>query len=96
MRKTKAFKQFAAELEADLVRDYGHLLSGEKLYTLLGFKTLSSYKQAVWRDQIPVPIFSIEKRQGKFALTKDVAVWLAEIRFDAVAKNAAKKKEVPK
>lgn len=87
MKQTKEFNRYVSDLEKNLIRDYGHLLTGEALQNLLGFKSTASFQQALHRGVIDVPIFPIEKRRGKFALTKDVAEWLAKKRFEAINKN---------
>lgn len=69
----------ASSLEACLMREYGGpLLSGDKLAMALGYQTPESLRQAISKKTIPVPVFPIENRRGKYALTKDVARWLAE------------------
>jgi hypothetical protein len=76
-------EQLAEELEAQLVRDWGPILSGEALRRALGYRSIESLRQAISRGTIGVPVFAIEHRRGKYALTKDVARWLAEIRQGA-------------
>jgi len=76
-------QDFMKELEQDLVDKYGHTLSGDDLQRTLGFPTLSALRQAINRKQIPIPIFTIKHRKGKFALAKDVANWLAYQRESA-------------
>jgi len=68
------------ELEADLLHLYGPLLSGQDLRKVLGYPSLEAMRQAVLRDSIPIRIFAIKHRRGKFALAKDVAHWLVEQR----------------
>lgn len=62
------------------MREVGPLLVGEDLRRALGYRSLASLHQAIKRRTVPVPLFPIEKRRGKYALTKDVARWLAETR----------------
>jgi len=68
------------ELEEDLLRIHGPLLTAEALWKLLGYQSRSAFKQAVSRNHVPVPLFDIEHRRGKFALAKDLAAFLAEKR----------------
>jgi hypothetical protein len=75
--------QLAAQLEAQLLRDYGPILSGDALRRVLGYRSLESLRQAISRGTIGVPVFGIEHRRGKYALAKDVALWLAEVRHAA-------------
>jgi hypothetical protein len=32
---------------------------------------------------VPVPVFPVRHRRGKYALVKDIALWLAELRQEA-------------
>lgn len=36
---------------------------------------------ALARSRVPISVFGIEHRRGKFALVKDLAIWLARQRF---------------
>ncbi|MCU7931133.1 MAG: pyocin activator PrtN family protein [Candidatus Thiodiazotropha sp. (ex Codakia rugifera)] len=67
-------------LEADLLREYGPLLTSNSLRKALGYPSLEALRQAVARNKVPVHVFSLPNRRGKFALAKDVAAWLAEQR----------------
>jgi hypothetical protein len=73
----------ASLLEADLLNRYGPLLSGENLRFVLAYSSMEAMRKAASRGTIPVPIFKIENRRGRFALVKDVAKWLAENRNNA-------------
>lgn len=77
--KTDNF-ELAQILEEDLLKLYGPLLSGESLRKALGFRTQGAVRQAIWQGRVPVPVFLLEHRKGYFALSKDVASWLAEKR----------------
>lgn len=79
---------FITSLERELIERYGELLATDPLYRLLGYSTPAALKQSLLRKELPaVPIFRIENRRGMFALTKDVAAWLAEKRFTAIESN---------
>lgn len=67
----------ASEIERELYRDIGPLLFGTKLYAALGFPSAQAFRQACSRNTMPVPVFNIENRRGKFALSRDVAKWIA-------------------
>lgn len=67
----------ADELEQTLLRQFGPLLSNELLYRSLGFPSMGAFRQALSKKRVPIAVFSIPNRNGKFALTKDVARWLA-------------------
>lgn len=81
--ETETVEELAQTLEADLMAKYGPLLSGNSLREVLGYRSMDAMRQAVLRGTIPIPIFSIKHRRGKFALIKDVANWLADIRNSA-------------
>lgn len=71
----------AEELELRLSNLYGAVvISGVELQKALGYSSIDALRQAILRRNIPIPIFSLEKRRGKFALVKDVALHLARER----------------
>lgn len=72
--------ELSVELEEDLVRRYGVLLPSSTLVAVLGYKSTNAYQQALARGTLPVPVFEIDRRRGRFALAKDVARWLAAQR----------------
>lgn len=74
----------AKELEQDMLALYGPTMFGKHLINALGYGSADAFRQAVSRKTVPVAVFPIEKRKGKFALTKDVAYWLAKQRTDNV------------
>ena len=82
-KKNADKKDLIKRLEADLFVAYGPMVSGEFLRKALGFPSLAAMRQAVARGVLPIPIFSIKYRRGKFALVKDIAPWLAEQRSHA-------------
>ncbi|NKZ37357.1 hypothetical protein HF690_00125 [Oleiagrimonas citrea] len=79
-------------LERDLLTRYGSpLLGGDDLRSALGYPSIEALRQAIARGTVPVPVFSVAHRRGKFALVKDVAIWLAALRQTASDRN----EEVP-
>jgi hypothetical protein len=70
----------ALQLESDLIREYGPVISRESLCAALGYSSMNAFRQALSRGTVPVRVFDIPMRRGKFALSKDVARWLAERR----------------
>lgn len=70
--------QLAKELEDDLLRVYGPIIHGRDLVKALGYPSGDAFRQAVSRGVVPVDVFPLENRRGKYALAKDVALWLAE------------------
>lgn len=72
--------ELAATLEAELTGRYGPMLEPTALRLVLGYASADAFRLAVARKTIPVPVFKIPNRRGYFALTKEVAQWLAKAR----------------
>lgn len=70
----------ALEIEVALMRTAGPLLTGEFLANSLGYPSATAFKKALERKTVPVVIFTIPRRRGQYALSRDVALWLAEQR----------------
>ena len=67
------------KLEADMLKIYGSaMISGEALQKALGYKSMDALRQGISRKTIPVKVFEIENRRGKYALIADIAQYLAE------------------
>ena len=64
-------------LERDFIAQYGPVLTGDALIKCLGYPSKSALRQAIAKDKVEVPIFHLKNRKGQFALSKDVAQWLA-------------------
>lgn len=79
----------AVVLERELTAQHGPMMTGEALRIALGYPSKEAFRQAFVRKTTPIPIFTLERRRGKFALTKDVAAWLASQRARAVAESSA-------
>ncbi|MEQ1933951.1 MAG: hypothetical protein ABL962_08745 [Fimbriimonadaceae bacterium] len=75
------------ELRETLLRMHGPLLGGEALVAALGHKNAASLRQARRRGQVAITLFTVPNRRGWFALTQDVADWLANIRLQAQQKG---------
>ncbi len=73
-------QQLARSIENDLLDQYGSLLAGDALRRSMGFPSMAAFHKAIQRDLLPIPIFQLKDRRGRFALAKDVAFWLAEQR----------------
>ena len=87
--------QTTTPIEAELIESYlfdrhGPLLADDALRIALGYKTTDAFRQALTRKTVPVPVFSIKNRRGKYALVKDVASWLAQQRNAALNDCAVK------
>ncbi len=77
----QALQDLAMQLTEDLSRLYGPVLTGSALQKALGYRSGDAFRQAVCRNSVPVPLFCIANRRGKFALAKEVASWLAQQRL---------------
>lgn len=70
----------AVLLERELMNRYGPIVSNDNLRLVLGYASKEAFRQALSRKTIPIAVFEIENRRGKFALVRDVAVWLSAQR----------------
>lgn len=66
----------AEALEASLTRTLGALIGGATLTRMLGYPTQAAFRKALSRNRLPVRVFNVEGRRGRFALTRDLAAWL--------------------
>ncbi len=64
-------------MTGQLLSQYGPTLGGQDLYAALGFKTYAAFHRSKRRGEIGVNVFTLPGRRGWFALTSDVAAWLA-------------------
>jgi hypothetical protein len=69
------------ELLNDLEQRHGPVLGGSDLAAALGHRSAASLRQARRRGQVAVPLFTLPKRKGHFALALEVADWLARARL---------------
>ncbi len=76
-------KELAESLESELFSRHGPMISGDELRKALGYVSKEAFRQSLVRKTVPVPVFEIDNRRGKFALVKDVANWLAKQRTTA-------------
>lgn len=84
-------RQAADNLREQLVRElrdrHGELVGGDSLRLLLGFRSIAAFKQAVTRKTLVLPTFYVAGRRGRFALTIDIADWLATTKTEGIIKN---------
>lgn len=73
--------ELTTELETVLTERYGLMLPSRVLWKLLGYPSTDAWRKAIQRKTIPVQIFQIPERNGYFALSRDVAVWIAKARM---------------
>jgi hypothetical protein len=81
-------EKLARELTAELELRHGSLLGGAELQRALGFRSGAAFRQAHHRGVLPVAVFAIPSRRGRYALTRDVARWLASLRHAAIQKGS--------
>ncbi|MCY1290482.1 hypothetical protein D9M70_396290 [compost metagenome] len=75
------FLSLSAELERQLTTRYGVMLGSKDLWRELGFRSPNAFRQALVRGTLDVPVFAVQNRRGRFALAKDVAIWIARQRI---------------
>jgi len=89
MDQTPFDEPLAALLDRELTSRYGPMVSNDNLRIVLGYSSKEAFRQALSRKTIPIPVFEIENRRGKFALTKDIASWIAAQRERAFSRKVA-------
>lgn len=87
LEKIELINEMASELEQKLLKSFGPMIYGEVLYKSLGYTTADAFRQAISRNTVPVDVFSIPHRRGKFALTPDIARWIAEQKVNHITKG---------
>jgi hypothetical protein len=75
--------RLVATLEADLTKRHGHILKGSALWQSLGYGSRSTFQRALVARSVGVKTFPIPGRRGQYALTRDVARYLATLRLAA-------------
>lgn len=88
MKNTPDETQLAVMLERDLFERHGPMIADEALRIALGYRSMDAFRQALVRKTVPVAVFSVANRRGKYALVKDVAAWLAANRYSAATNQA--------
>lgn len=63
---------------SELIFRFGPILSGQDLYSALGYKTYPAFYRSQQHGELGVHVFKLPGRRGWFALTVDVAKWLKE------------------
>ena len=91
MAELEDANSLARELENDLTARYGPVVSNETLRIALGYPSMEALRQALVRKTVPIPIFTMPNRRGKYALVKDLAAWLAASRDAAVRAGEGKR-----
>lgn len=68
------------QLYEDLRARNGPILGGADLAQAMGYRSLAAFRQARRRGQVEVVLFTLPNRRGVFALSLDMARWLADAR----------------
>ena len=84
MNEKTGEQMLAADLEKDLLALYGPVVTGEALIKALGYVSKAAFRQSLVRKTVPVPVFELDNRRGKYALAKDIAHYLAKKRFSSM------------
>jgi hypothetical protein len=79
------FLRLRDSLDEDFLKLYGPVLTGDEIQKALRYPSVDAYRKSVTLQRVPVPLFEMENRRGKFALSKDVAHYLATRRFQSIA-----------
>jgi hypothetical protein len=78
---SRGLMHLRARLLEELEARHGPVLGGATLAAALGHRSSASLRQARRRGQVAVALFTLPKRRGHFALTCEVADWLARARL---------------
>ncbi|TWO62873.1 hypothetical protein FN976_28645 [Caenimonas sedimenti] len=60
---------------------HGPMIGGAALHAALGYPSATAFRMALARDRVPIPVFPLDHRRGKFALVTELAAWLARQRL---------------
>lgn len=88
MQETTELDIFASELEVDLKARYGLMVGTAALWRELGYASYEAFRKAKQRGRIEVPLFGVLNRRGSFALSKEIASWVAKQRCTAAGNKA--------
>lgn len=95
MNNNQRLEQLANQLEQELTLQHGPMVSNDDLRIALGYTSMDAFRQSLVRKTVPIPVFSLPNRRGKYALVKDLALWLAEQREAALLKMEQSQKTKP-
>lgn len=70
------------EIEKQLLARFGAVINGADLRRILGYRTGSAFRQAVYRKTLPVRTFFEPHRRGRCASATDIAIWMASLQAD--------------
>lgn len=67
-------------IASELLARHGPLIGGVELAKILNFRNMAAFRQALRRGTVPIRVFELPGRRGKFALTHDLADWLVSLK----------------
>lgn len=88
MHEPIEIETLASELEVALRDRYGLMVGSTALWRELGYSSYEAFRKAKQRGRIEVPLFDVPNRRGSFALSSEVANWIARQRCAAVTRKA--------
>lgn len=74
--KSLATGATSGTLADDMTCRYGPMMGGKDLIQALGYGNGQAFRQALRQGRLGVPVFNLPARQGKFALTIDIAAYI--------------------
>lgn len=77
------------EVLEELTARHGLVMGGRDLQQALGYPSPAAFRQAASRGNLPVAVFGMPKRRGRFALTHEVATWIWKCRLGATEPSTA-------
>jgi len=86
-RESMGEMELAASIENSLTSIYGPMLTGSDLVKVLAFPSAAAFRKAKSRNTLPISVYSLPNRKGTFALTKDVANWLANSKYNSTLED---------
>lgn len=90
-----SLQQLREMLRHEMEALHGPLITGNALVAALGLCSGAALRQARRRGHIAVPLFTVPHRRGLYALTRDVAYWLAQVRISAETSHQKKEDLTP-
>lgn len=81
-------------LEARLIRTLGPIVGGSALSRALGYPSQGAFRKALVRGRLPVRVFELDGRRGRFAFTSDIAEWLWSQRNAGLSRERPGQAEV--
>lgn len=76
--KTKANRK-QEQIAVHLLHTYGPVISSDKLWQILSFKSRQAFDRSVQRNRTTLPLFRPEGRDGVFVLAPDLAEHLVTL-----------------